>query len=43
MHPVLIHALNEDSVDVHRVNAETDKWDGPVISSLREVLTLVEH
>lgn len=42
MHPVLIRDPDEDSTDVHRVDYEADKWDGPVISSLKEVLTLVE-
>ncbi len=41
MHPVLIRDPDEDSTEVHRVDAETEKWDGPVISSLREVLTLI--
>lgn len=41
MHPVLIRNPDEDSTDVHRVDYEADKWDGRVISSLKEVLTLV--
>ena len=41
MHPVLIRDPYEDSTDVHRVNAEADEWDGPVITSLKEVSTLV--
>ena len=41
MHPVLIRNPYEDSTDVHRVNAEAAEWDGPVISSLKEVLALV--
>lgn len=41
MRPVLIRVADEDSTDVFRVNAEADEWDGPVILSLREVLTLV--
>jgi len=41
MHPVLIRDPEEDSGVMHRVEAEADRWDGPVISSLREVLDLV--
>ncbi len=41
MHPVLIRDPDEDSTDVHRVDAEAEEWAGPVISSLKEVLTLV--
>jgi len=36
MHPVQIYVPGEDSLDSHR-----EEWDGPVISSLTEVLTLV--
>jgi putative hydrolase of the HAD superfamily len=42
MHPVLIRDPSEDSTDVYRVNAEAEQWDGPVISSLKEVLTLLK-
>lgn len=42
MHPVLIRNPSEDSTDVYRVNVEVEQWDGPVISSLQEVLTLLE-
>lgn len=42
MHPVLIREPDEDSSEVYRVDAETGEWDGPVISSLREVLALLE-
>jgi len=42
MHPVLIRDPDEDSSKVHRVEAEADRWDGPVISSLKDVLALVE-
>ena len=42
MHPVLIRDPDEDSTEVHRVNDEAKGWDGPVISSLKEVLDLVE-
>ena len=41
MYPVLIRNPDEDSTDVHRVDYEAGEWEGPVISSLREVLTLV--
>jgi len=41
MHPVLIRDPDEDSTEIHRVDAEADRWDGPVISSLKEVLTLL--
>jgi putative hydrolase of the HAD superfamily len=42
MHPVLIRDPNEDRANVYPANAESDKWNGPVISSLKEVLTLVK-
>jgi putative hydrolase of the HAD superfamily len=42
MHPVLIRDPKENSTEIHRVDAEADKWDGPVIPSLKEVLTLLE-
>jgi len=42
MHPVLIRDPDEDSADVHRVDCEADSWNGPVISSLREISTLLE-
>ena len=38
MHPVLIR-LDTDSTDAHLVNRE--QWDGPSVSSLRDVLMLV--
>jgi len=41
MQPILLRLLNENGVDVHRVDTERDVWDGPIISSLREILTLV--
>ena len=41
MQPVLLRLSNEDNTDVHRVDTERDAWDGPVISSLSEVLTLL--
>ena len=40
MHPVLIRVPYEDSADTHRLDRE--EWDDPVISSLKDVLTLVE-
>ena len=42
MHPVLIRSPDEDSSKIHRVDAEAGEWDGPVISSLKEVLDLVK-
>jgi putative hydrolase of the HAD superfamily len=42
MHPVLIRNPGENGIDVIRVNAEVEKWDGPVISSLKEVLNLLK-
>jgi putative hydrolase of the HAD superfamily len=42
MHPVLIRNPDEDRSDVHRTDFEADEWDGPVISSLQEVLGLVK-
>ena len=41
MQPILLRLPNENDVDVHRVDTERDVWDGPIISSLREILTLV--
>lgn len=43
MQPVLLRLPSEDDTDVHRVDTERDVWDGPVISSLTEVLTLIER
>ncbi len=42
MHPILIRDPDEDSAEVHRVDAEAEKWGGPVIPSLKEALTLVK-
>ena len=42
MHPVLIIDPEEDSPGTHRVDFEGDMWDGPVISSLNEVLNIVQ-
>ena len=39
MHPVLIRVPYEDTPDAARINEE--EWDGPRISSLTEVLTLL--
>jgi len=41
MHPVLIRDPEEDSGVMHRIEAEADRWNGPVISSLKEVLALL--
>lgn len=40
MHPVLIRLAGEDGTQPHLVNREN--WDGPVISSIREVLPFLE-
>jgi len=42
MYPVLIRIPDEANIDVYRRNNEGDKWDGPIITSLRDVITLVE-
>jgi len=42
MHPVLIRVPDETDADAHRIDAETATWDGAVITSLYEVLELVE-
>ncbi len=42
MHPVLVIDPTEDSPGTHRVDFEGDEWDGPVISSLDEVLNLAQ-
>ena len=41
MHPVLIIDPEEDRTGTHRVDFEGDNWDGPVISSLKEVVGLI--
>ncbi len=41
MHPVLIHNPDEDRTDVYRTDFEAEEWQGPVITSLQEVLNLV--
>ena len=43
MHPVLIRDPGEDSSKIHRVDAEAERWDGSVISSLKEVLALLKE
>lgn len=40
MHPVLIRVPYEQDYDAYRINPQ--EWDGPVISSLEEVLILIE-
>lgn len=42
MHPVLIRVPDEDITDMYRLDAERESWDGPAISSLKEVLTLIK-
>ncbi|MBI2851311.1 MAG: HAD-IA family hydrolase [Chloroflexi bacterium] len=42
MHAVLIRDPQEESGVPHRVEAETERWKGPVITSLEEVLELVK-
>ncbi len=42
MCPVLIRIPDEDSTDVFRRDNEGDKWNGPIITSLRDVIALVE-
>ena len=39
MHPVLIRVSDEANDNPYQTNM--DEWDGPVISSLKEVLTLL--
>jgi putative hydrolase of the HAD superfamily len=41
MHPVLIHNPDE-TIDAHYIDREED-WDGPVISSLQEILNLLKQ
>ena len=41
MHPVLVRDPSEDAAAMHRIEAEGDSWQGPVISSLAEVLRLL--
>ena len=42
MHPVLIIDSEEDQAGTHRVDFEGAEWEGPVISSLKEVLNIVQ-
>lgn len=43
MNPVLLHIPEEGSVNVYRgTDVEVDTWQGSVISSLKEVLTLLK-
>ena len=42
MNPVLVRHPEEDNPGVHRVDSEGSEWDGPVISSLYEVLELIK-
>jgi putative hydrolase of the HAD superfamily len=42
MYPVLISDPKEKNADIRRIDFEADSWQGPVISSLREVLDLLE-
>ncbi|GAH54402.1 unnamed protein product, partial [marine sediment metagenome] len=42
MYSILIRVPHEDYSDVHEPDTEADKWDGPVISSVTELLGLVE-
>jgi len=41
MHPVLISIPSLDITDVHRIDTEAEEWDGPTISSLKDILSLV--
>ena len=40
MHPVLLRT--PDNSDSYQIDAEVTAWDGPTISSLKDVLTLLE-
>jgi putative hydrolase of the HAD superfamily len=42
MNPVLISNPHEDRTDVHRVDAEAEKWQGSKILSLGDILTLLK-
>ena len=42
MHPVLIRTTHEDTFHPLRTNPEIESWRGPVITSLKEVLDLVQ-
>ncbi|MFC2038474.1 HAD family hydrolase [Chloroflexota bacterium] len=43
MHPVLINAEHSKSTDNHPVNKELEEWDGHTISSLTEIISLLEN
>lgn len=38
---VLLRLPDRDGADAHRIDSEDEEWDGPTISSLTEILTLV--
>jgi putative hydrolase of the HAD superfamily len=42
MHAVLIRNPDEDNNDVHHTDWEAEAWQGPVITSLQEVMNLVK-
>jgi putative hydrolase of the HAD superfamily len=42
MHAVLIRNPDENSHDVHHTDWEAEAWQGPVITSLQEVMNLVK-
>lgn len=42
MHAVLLCLPAEHGADEHRIGSEHEEWDGPTISSLTEVLTLLK-
>ncbi len=41
MHPVLLRTPDKENTDAHQIDRED--WNGPVISSLKEILTLLEE
>lgn len=41
MHPILIRDPDEDNSNAYRFENEANEWDGPKITSLSEVLTLL--
>ena len=41
MHPVLIYGPDEDVSDAARFDNEADEWDGPKITSLKEIINLL--
>ena len=40
MHPILLRVITENTTDAHQIDKED--WNGPVISLLKEVLSLVK-